>query len=296
MRIVHAIADVRSFIREVRAEGKSVGLVPTMGYFHEGHLTLMREARGSNDIVVVSLFVNPTQFGPNEDFGAYPRDLDRDAAMAAGVGVDLLFNPSVEEIYPDDYGTYVEVEGITECLCGAARPHHFRGVTTVVAKLFNIVQPDRAYFGMKDYQQLKVVQRMANDLNMPLEIVPVRIVREADGLAMSSRNTYLNPDERRAALVLRESLEYARDLFRLGMRDGSELSEKVRRFIAREPLADIDYVAVVDHETLQPVFQIGDRVLVALAVRIGRTRLIDNEVLGQGAPGGAPCQDARTPW
>jgi len=250
-----------------------------MGYFHEGHLTLMREARKETDLVVVSLFVNPTQFGPNEDFKSYPRDLDRDAAMAENVGVDMIFNPSVEEMYPQGYSTYVEVEGITGGLCGASRPGHFRGVTTVVTKLFNIVQPDRAYFGMKDYQQLKVIERMVRDLNMPLEIVSVPTVREPDGLAMSSRNTYLSPQERQAALVLRKALDYAQELVGSGLRDGGDLCARVQEFIGREPLASIDYVAVVDPDSLQPVDRIGDRVLVALAVRIGKTRLIDNAVI-----------------
>lgn len=279
MEIVHTIAEVRAFVRQARTDGRTVGLVPTMGYFHEGHLALMREARKANDIVVVSLFVNPTQFGPSEDLAAYPRDLDRDAAMAESVGVDMIFNPSVEEMYPEGFATYVEVEGITEGLCGASRPHHFRGVTTVVAKLFNIVRPDRAYFGMKDYQQLKVIERMVKDLNMPLEIVPVPIVRESDGLAMSSRNTYLDPEERKAALVLRRSLDHAHELVRSGLRDGRDLCARIQEFIRREPLAGIDYVAVVDPETLDPVERLEGGVLVALAVRIGRTRLIDNEVL-----------------
>jgi len=279
MRIVHTIAETRDLIRRTRSEGKSVGLVPTMGYFHEGHLALMKAAGKENDLVVVSLFVNPTQFGPNEDFRAYPRDLDRDAAMAEGVGVDVIFNPSVEEMYPEGYSTYIEVEGITEGLCGASRPGHFRGVTTVVAKLFNIVQPDRAYFGEKDGQQLKVVERMVRDLDMPLDIVPVPTVREPDGLAMSSRNSYLSPEERQAALILRKSLDYAQELVTGGLRDGPELCSKVQEFIRREPLAGIDYVVVVDPETLKPVDHIGDRVLVALAVRIGRTRLIDNAVV-----------------
>lgn len=280
MRIVHTIAEARDITRKARAEGQTVGLVPTMGYFHEGHLTLMREARKQNDLVVVSLFVNPTQFGPNEDFKSYPRDLDRDASMAESVGVDLIFNPPVDEMYPEGYATSVEVEGITEGLCGASRPHHFKGVTTVVAKLFNIVQPDRAYFGMKDYQQLKVIERMTTDLNMPLEIVEVPTVREPDGLAMSSRNTYLSPEEREAALVLRKSLDHARDLVLGGLTDGHELRAAILEFIEREPLACIDYVEVVDSETLRPVKRIEGRVLVALAVRIGRTRLIDNEVTG----------------
>ncbi len=212
--ILHTISEMRGYVRHARSTANRVGLVPTMGYFHEGHLALMRAAGKQNALVVVSLFVNPTQFGPNEDFHSYPRDLDRDAEMAKSVGAHVIFNPSVEEMYPEGYSSYVEVERLTDGLCGASRPHHFRGVTTVVAKLFNIVQPDRAYFGMKDVQQLKVIERMVKDLDMPLEIVPVPTVREPDGLAMSSRNSYLSPEEREAALILRKSLDHAQELVR----------------------------------------------------------------------------------
>jgi pantoate--beta-alanine ligase len=253
MLILHTINETREFVSDVKREGKSVGLVPTMGYFHEGHLSLMQQAREDNDIVVVSLFVNPTQFGPGEDFDRYPRDLQRDAQMAEEVGVDLIFNPSSEEMYPPGYQTYVEVEELSKGLCGAFRPGHFRGVATVVLKLFNIVQPDRAYFGEKDYQQLKVIQRMVRDLNVPVEIISMPIVREPDGLAMSSRNTYLSPVEREAALVLSKSLRYAQDLVDQGVTSVSDLREKVEEFIRREPLAQIDYVAVVDPETLEPL-------------------------------------------
>jgi pantoate--beta-alanine ligase len=280
MRIVRTIAETRDVVGKARTEGKIVGLVPTMGYFHEGHLTLMRQARRETGLVVVSLFVNPTQFGPAEDFGSYPRDLERDASLAESVGVDLIFSPSLQEMYPERFSSHVGVEGLTEGLCGASRPYHFRGVTTVVAKLFNIVQPDRAYFGTKDYQQFKVIERMVKDLNMRLDIIPIPTVREPDGLAMSSRNTYLNPEERQAALILRKSLDYARELAAAGQADARKLRAKIEEFIGSEPLASIDYVAVVDPETLKPVDEIGDEgVLVALAVRIGRTRLIDNEVV-----------------
>jgi len=279
MKIIHTISETREFIAQARSDGKSLGLVPTMGYFHEGHLSLMRQARQDNDLVVVSLFVNPTQFGPGEDFRDYPRDLDRDARMAEEVGVDLIFNPSVEEIYPEGYNTYVAVEKLAEGLCGAFRPGHFRGVTTVVLKLFNIVQPDRAYFGRKDYQQLKVIERMVKDLNVPVEVIGMPTVREPDGLAMSSRNMYLDPEERRAALVLSESLSYAQQLLGGGLTSGGELRARVEEFVKGEPLARIDYVAVVDPETLDPMAEVRDRAVLALAVRIGRTRLIDNGVI-----------------
>ncbi len=279
MKVVHTISEARAAVTAARNEGKTIGLVPTMGYFHEGHLSLMRQAKKDNGFVVVSLFVNPTQFGPNEDFRSYPRDLDRDARMAETTGADLIFNPSPEEMYPKGYNTYVEVEKLTEALCGASRPGHFRGVTTVCLKLFNIVQPDRAYFGRKDYQQFKVIQRMVTDLNVPLEIIGMPIVREEDGLAMSSRNTYLSPEERQAALVLSKALAYAQELMEQGITSGPELEERVREFVQREPLAQIDYVSVVDPETLECLTDIGDQAVLALAVRIGKTRLIDNALL-----------------
>ena len=280
MKIVQRIADVRDQVRMAGVGGSTVGFVPTMGYFHDGHLALMRKAREENGLVVVSLFVNPTQFGPDEDLSSYPRNLDRDAAMAEGVGVDLLFVPSVEEMYPDGCCTHVEVEGPSRGLCGASRPGHFKGVTTIVAKLLNIVQPDRAYFGMKDYQQLKVVERMARDLDVPVEIVAVPTVRDPDGLAMSSRNSYLSVEERRAALVVPKSLDYAEDLIGGGVRDTAGLRDRIRDFVVREPLARIDYVEVVDSESLEPLDRVEGTAVVAVAVRIGRTRLIDNRIVG----------------
>jgi len=279
MHILHTIREARDLITHARTEGKSIGLVPTMGYFHEGHLSLMRQARRDNDLVVVSLFVNPIQFGPGEDFREYPRDLDRDARMAEEVGVDLVFNPSVEEMYPEGYNTYAAVEKLAEGLCGAFRPGHFRGVTTVVLKLFNIVQPDRAYFGRKDYQQLKVIERMAKDLNVPVEVIGMPTVREPDGLAMSSRNMYLDPEERRAALVLSKSLKYAQDLLNEGVSSAKELKKRVETFIRQEPLARIDYVEIVNPDTLERLETIEDKALIALAVKIGVTRLIDNAIL-----------------
>ncbi|MCL6636151.1 MAG: pantoate--beta-alanine ligase, partial [Peptococcaceae bacterium] len=256
MRIFHTIAGIREFVRQARAGGRTIGFVPTMGYLHEGHLELMRRARQRCDTVIVSIFVNPAQFGPNEDYARYPRDLERDARMAAEAGVDAIFNPAVEEMYPRGYCTYVNVEGITEKLCGLSRPGHFRGVATVVTKLFNIVKPDCAFFGQKDAQQVLVIKRMAADLNMDLEVVTVPTVREADGLAMSSRNVYLDPGQRRAALVLSRSLFKARDLFSAGERDAAEIRRLVVDMIKAEPLADIDYVEIYSHPDLEPVEKI----------------------------------------
>lgn len=279
MRIVHTIAETREFVRRAKAEGETIGLVPTMGYFHEGHLSLMRQARQHNDVVVVSLFVNPAQFGPDEDVRDYPRDLERDARIAADVGVDLMFNPSVEEMYPEGCASYVAVERLTAGLCGASRPGHFRGVSTIVMKLFSIIPADRAYFGQKDYQQLKIIERMVRDLNVPIEIVPVPTVREPDGLAMSSRNSYLSSEERQAALVLRKALDLGQKLLSSGLSNGDRLREQVERFINREPLVRIEYVAVVDPETLEPVGEIRRCAVLALAMCVGRARLIDNEFL-----------------
>jgi pantoate--beta-alanine ligase len=253
--------------------------VPTMGYLHEGHLELMRRAKEQCDIVVASIFVNPTQFGPNEDYDRYPRDLKRDAEMAGGVGVDAIFNPPAEEMYPAGYCTYVDVERITDKLCGLSRPGHFRGVATVVTKLFNIVQPDYAYFGQKDAQQALVIKRMARDLNMDLEVVIVPTVREQDGLAMSSRNLYLEPDQRRAALVLSRGLERARQLVLEGERNPAKIRQLVTDMIKAEPLAEIDYVDLYSYPDLEPMERMEGSALLALAVKIGRTRLIDNAIL-----------------
>lgn len=279
MRLVQTIAEVRAAVRAARAAGKRIGFVPTMGYLHEGHLALMRAAREACDFVVVSIFVNPTQFGPNEDFARYPRDLERDGALCATVPVDLIFHPTVEEMYPQPFQTSVRLTGLTEFLCGASRPGHFEGVATVVTKLFNIVQPDQAFFGQKDAQQVAVIQRMVLDLNMDLTIVPVPTVREADGLAMSSRNTYLTPEERQAALVLSRSLRMALERVQGGQRDMAALRAEMRAMIAAEPRAEIDYVEIVDQATLQPVDRLDAPALAALAVRFGKTRLIDNAIL-----------------
>jgi len=250
-----------------------------MGFLHEGHLSLMRRARLACDYVVVSIFVNPTQFGPNEDFARYPRDLARDMQLCETVAVDLIFHPTVAEMYPPNSLTTVRVSGITDTLCGASRPGHFEGVATVVSKLFNIVKPDAAYFGQKDAQQVAVIRRMVQDLNMDLEIVPVATMREPDGLAMSSRNVYLSPEERQGALVLSRSLRMAQEQVAAGERDMAALRAAMQAMIEGEPLAQVDYVAIVDYDTLRPVDRLEGTALAALAVKFGKTRLIDNAVL-----------------
>jgi pantoate--beta-alanine ligase len=277
MKQVSAIAELRQHIREARRQGKRIGFVPTMGYLHEGHLSLVRAAREACDFVVMSIFVNPLQFGPNEDFERYPRDIERDREMASSAGVDLLFTPDVKEMYPGRVLTTVSVSQVSEPLCGKSRPGHFDGVATVVMKLFQIVQPDAAFFGQKDAQQLAVITQMVHDLSVPVEIVPCPIVREADGLAMSSRNVYLNPEERKQATVLYRSLKKAEEL----LKQGTPLADIQREMIAMikaEPLAEIDYVEVLRYPQLEPVESAakGERIIFALAVRFGRTRLIDN--------------------
>jgi len=279
MKVVSGIAEVRRFVQEKRQEGQTIGLVPTMGYLHEGHLSLMRAAKKSTDVVVVSIFVNPTQFGAGEDFSEYPRNLERDGALVEREGVDFIFAPAVAEMYPEGCATYVEVERLTEKMCGRSRPGHFRGVATVVTKLFNIVQPDQAFFGQKDAQQVVVIKHMVRDLNIPLEIVTCPIVREGDGLALSSRNVYLNPEERRAALVLSKSLDQAREMIEQGERDPDKVVRQMKGFIEAEPLAQIDYVEINRAEDLAEIPRIEGRVLIALAVRIGKTRLIDNNLV-----------------
>lgn len=276
MKIVHSIKEVRDIVKQWRKQGLSVGFVPTMGYLHEGHGSLVEMASKENDRIVVSIFVNPIQFGPKEDFLSYPRDLERDGKMVEAAGGDLIFNPSNEEMYLEDFSTYIDMNGITEGLCGAKRPGHFRGVCTVVTKLFNIVLPDRAYFGEKDAQQLAVIKRMVRDLDIPVEIVPCPIVRESDGLAMSSRNTYLNEEERKAALVLSRSLKSAKEALLQGERSAENIKLMINEILTSEPLARIDYVNVVDSLSLVEVATIDNSVLVAIAVFIGKTRLIDN--------------------
>lgn len=276
MNIVKTISEVRNEVKNWRKQGLSVGLVPTMGYLHEGHKSLIERACKENDKVVVSVFVNPTQFGPGEDLATYPRDIQRDAALCEDAGAALIFNPEPEEMYFDDFHTYVTMESLSDELCGKTRPIHFRGVCTVVSKLFHIVAPDRAYFGQKDAQQLAIIKRMVRDLNFDIEIVGCPIVREADGLAKSSRNTYLNPEERKAALVLSKAVGLGQELIQKGERNADVIVEKMKQLIEEEPLAKIDYVQAVDAISIQPVAEIKGTVLVAMAVYIGKTRLIDN--------------------
>lgn len=273
---IDTIQGVRAALDEARARGASVGMVPTMGALHEGHLSLIRAARAENDVVVVSIFVNPTQFGPTEDLVLYPRDLEGDRALAGEAGAHLIFNPGAGEMYAEDFSTWVDVEGLTEGLCGRSRPGHFRGVCTVVIKLLNICQPHRAYFGEKDAQQLAVITRMARDLDLRTEIVPCPTVREADGLAMSSRNTRLSAAERAQAPLLYKALSGARDLVGEGERDPARLDAAVRAILAEAPLGKVDYVEIVRADDLAPVATLAGRVLVALAVRFGDVRLIDN--------------------
>lgn len=276
MKIVETIAEVRAQVREWRQQGLSVGLVPTMGYLHEGHQSLIDRAVADNDRVVVSVFVNPMQFGAGEDLETYPRDMDRDAAICEKAGAALIFHPEPSEMYPADFSSFVDMNTLTGGLCGKTRPIHFRGVCTVVAKLFNIVTPDRAYFGQKDAQQLAVIRHMVNDLSFGIEIVGCPIIREADGLAKSSRNTYLNAEERQAALVLSRSLNKGKELLDAGEKDAGKIRQVILDEINAEPLAKVDYVEIVDWNTLEAVKTIDGAVLVAIAVYIGKTRLIDN--------------------
>ncbi len=279
MRTLTQIAEMKAVVRELKARSKSIGFVPTMGFLHEGHLSLVRECRKSADVTVVSIFVNPLQFGPQEDFKDYPRDLDKDARLLEKEGVDFLFHPHADEMYPDGFRTTVEVEGLQDKLCGRSRPGHFKGVTTVVLKLFNIVQPDLAFFGQKDAQQAIILKKMARDLNLDVEIRVLSTVRDHDGLALSSRNTYLNPEERQAALVLMKSLAQAKLMFEAGERRAIPIIARMKELIGGEPLARIDYVEIVDLEELNPVGTIDRNVLIVLAVFIGKTRLIDNMIL-----------------
>ena len=279
MRIIHEPSAVQRLCEAFRRGGKTIGFVPTMGFLHEGHLSLMRRARAENGVVVVSIFVNPTQFAQGEDFGSYPRNLEGDLVKAEGVGADLVFAPSADSMYPKGFRTFVEVSEITAGLCGASRPGHFRGVATVVAKLFNLVKPCRAYFGQKDYQQSVVVRRLVADLNFDLDVVVLPTVREPDGLAMSSRNARLGPDQRRAALVLHRSLSLSEARVRAGERNAKAILDEMRAVIEAEPLAQIDYIALCDPETLEAVNRIEGPTLAALAVRFGSTRLIDNALI-----------------
>ena len=276
MVIIETIKELKELIKNKKKQGASVGFVPTMGYLHEGHLSLIRAAKKENELVVVSIFVNPTQFGVGEDFEAYPRDLQRDAKLSESAGADVIFHPSAQEMYPEQYQTYVEVMEITNRLCGISRPTHFKGVTTVVNKLFNIVEPDKTYFGQKDAQQVAVIQKMVKDLNMNIEVIPCPIVRETDGLAMSSRNKYLDPEQRQAALVLSKALFAAKEMIVQGCTNALELKDFIIKTIKSEPLAAIDYIEIVDALSLNSIKIIEGSVLIALAVRFGKTRLIDN--------------------
>ena len=275
MQVTKTVEETRKQIKQWKKEGKTIGLVPTMGFLHEGHASLIRKCREQNDIVVVSDFVNPTQFGPNEDLEAYPRDFERDSKLCESLGADLIFAPSPEDMYHDPHA-FVSIDTLSETLCGKTRPIHFRGVQTVVLKLFHIVTPDRAYFGQKDAQQLAVIKRMVKDLNVDTEIIGCPIIREEDGLAKSSRNTYLSEDERQAALVLSRSLKIGKQLVEDGEKSAKAIKDAIIAEINKEPLAKIDYVDVVDFDTITPVDEIKGTTLVAIAVYIGKTRLIDN--------------------
>ncbi|MDP9262701.1 MAG: pantoate--beta-alanine ligase [Acidobacteriota bacterium] len=279
MKVLPTIAEMRAASAQARRGANRLGFVPTMGALHEGHLSLVRAARALCDVVAVSIFVNPTQFGPSEDFSKYPRSFERDSEMLEAAGMDFLFAPSVEEMYPKGAVTFVTVEGLSEKLCGRSRPGHFRGVTTVVAKLFNIVQPDLAFFGQKDAAQTVIVEKMVRDLDLPIEIVVCPIVREADGLAMSSRNAYLNAEQRRSATVLHRALRKVEELAEKGERTSSKLIDAAQRVFREEPAVKVDYVEIVDNETLDPVADVSRGALVAVAAFVGATRLIDNIVL-----------------
>jgi len=276
MKVIEKIDEMKQLRQQLT---EPVGFVPTMGYFHEGHLALVKRARAENPWVIVSIFVNPAQFGPQEDFSTYPRDPQRDLAMLEREKTDIVFMPSVAEMYPPQFNSWVEVKKVTERLESTSRPGHFRGVATVVAKLFNIIQPAKAYFGQKDAQQLVVIRKMVADLNMNLEIVTVPTVREPDGLAMSSRNIYLNPQQRQAAVVLYQALSLAQQLWLQGEKDAEHLRQKMTGLIQKQPLATIEYVSVADAETLDELDTVRSPALVSLAVKIGKTRLIDNVVL-----------------
>lgn len=277
--ITTTVSDTRQAVAGARGQGKTIGLVPTMGALHEGHMSLVRTARTECGYVVVSVFVNPTQFGPSEDLARYPRPFEKDVALCAAEGTDLIFQPQPQTMYPSGFRTYVEVHGFQDVLCGASRPGHFRGVATVVLKLFHIVQPDIAYFGQKDAQQARLLEQMVRDLDVPVTLKVCPIVREADGLAMSSRNRYLSPDERKNATVLHRALEATRRRVESGERQSAPLVTLIADMVARTPGAKLDYASVVDLETLEPLNILKGRVLVALAVFFGSTRLIDNVIL-----------------
>lgn len=276
MKIVKTVDEVRVQVKEWRKEGLSVGLVPTMGYLHEGHQSLIKKSVEQNDRTVVSVFVNPMQFGPTEDLESYPRDLEADARLVESTGGDLIFNPEPEEMYKDGFCSFVNMTGLPDALCGLTRPVHFKGVCTVVNKLFNIVKPDRAYFGEKDAQQLAIIMRMVKDLNMDIEIVGCPIIREADGLAKSSRNIYLTPEERKAAVILSKSVALGKKMVAEGEKDAKKIVTAMKELINSEPLATIDYVEMVDMDTMKAIDEVRGHVLCAMAVKFGKARLIDN--------------------
>lgn len=281
MKVVGTIKEVRNLVKEWKKNGESVGFVPTMGYLHEGHGSLITKARENNDKVVVSIFVNPLQFGPSEDLESYPRDLEKDSKFCESLGADLIFHPEPEEMYHDDFSSYVDMSVLTEELCGLSRPVHFRGVCTVVSKLFNIVQPDNAYFGEKDAQRLAIIKHMVQDLNMDVNVVGCPIVREEDGLAKSSRNTYLSPEERKARLILSKTIELGKKLIADGEKDADVLVAKMKANVETEPMAKIDYVKAVNGLTMQRRKEIKAPMLIAMAVYIGKTRLIDNMIISE---------------
>jgi pantoate--beta-alanine ligase len=281
MIIINSIAEMQSYAESLRLQGKKISFVPTMGYFHEGHLALMREAKKMADCLVVSIFVNPTQFGPKEDLSKYPRDFERDSQMAQSVGVDVIFFPSNQEMYPENYQTYVNVEKVTQNLCGLSRPGHFRGVTTICTKLFNIVKPHVTVFGKKDFQQFIGIKRMITDLNLDIHIIGLPTVREADGLAMSSRNVYLKANERPSALQLVASLKLAQKLYDNGERKSAAIMDEVIKLIKSAPYTDIDYVKICDTNTIADIDIIAGEAVISLAVKVGSTRLIDNHVFGE---------------
>ncbi|MDZ4165051.1 MAG: pantoate--beta-alanine ligase [Smithellaceae bacterium] len=281
MEIIESVKEMQARSGALRKDGQVISLVPTMGYLHEGHLALMRVGRKRGDCLVVSIYVNPAQFSPGEDFERYPRDFERDCELCREVGVDIIFCPGSAEMYPEGYLTYVNVEEITRELCGLTRPNYFRGVTTICAKLFNIVHPHLAIFGKKDFQQYQVIRQMVRDLNMEVEIIGLATVREKDGLAMSSRNVYLNDRERAAALSLSRSLLLARDMYAEGERDALTILAKVKKMIESEPATSIDYARIVGTATMREVTRIDGEAVIALAVKVGKTRLIDNHVFGE---------------
>jgi pantoate--beta-alanine ligase len=281
MKIIQSAGEMQEFSEAKRCRGRVIAFVPTMGYFHEGHLNLMRIGRKRGDCLIVSIYVNPAQFAPTEDFEAYPRDFERDSRLAEEADVDVIFCPDNREMYPEGYQTYVEVEGVTNNLCGISRPRFFRGVTTVCMKLFHIVKPHVTIFGKKDFQQYVTIRRMIRDLNMDIEVVGMDTTREPDGLAMSSRNVYLNPEERKSALSLNRSLVLAGELYGKGERDAALILEKVRALIAGYPHTEIDYARICDTTTMKDATRIEGECVLALAVRLGKTRLIDNRVFGE---------------